>query len=340
MIETDPSRHFHVVRGGGGVRCAGAMKKIALIYNPVSGQLSSRRAKIIKDALAILREAGIEVEAFETIAPGSATQFAQQAVGKGWDAVLACGGDGTMHEVLQALVGTKVALGVVPLGTANVLAQALGLGNSAIKAVRKLVSAKNISVPVGRIYFHDQQGTEQTRYFTVAAGIGADALLMARMDKKLKRRLGYVLYLIEGFRIWATGPFPLFHAHIQANGDPEPQLAEVSQILAVRVRSFGGALGVLTPGSTLRGEDLRLIAFKTRSRMRYFRFLIATLAGRQTFSNEIEILNAHSVECLPRNGSSETVYAEADGEWLGSLPVRIEIASERLTLLAPADAQP
>lgn len=340
MIETDLLRQVRVARWGGVVCCTDAMQKVALIYNPASGQLSSRRAKIISQALAILRKAGIEVEAFETNAPGSATQFARQAVDGGFDAVLACGGDGTMHEVLQALVGTQVALGVVPLGTANVLAQALGLGNSAIKAVRKLVTARPIDVPVGRIHFRDPQGAEQVRYFTVAAGIGADALLMARMDKKLKRRLGYVLYIIEGFRVWATGPFPLFHVRIQANGDQEPQLAEVSQVLVVRVRSFGGALGVLTPGSTLRGEDLRILVFKTRSRMRYFRFLIATLAGRQTFSDEIEILNAHSVECLPRNGASETVYAEADGEWLGSLPARIEIASERLTLLAPADAQP
>jgi diacylglycerol kinase (ATP) len=316
------------------------MQNIALIYNPVSGQLSSRRQHVVADALAVLRGAGVKVEAFETIAPGSATEYARQAIDSGCDAVLACGGDGTMHEVLQALVGTQVALGVVPLGTANVLAQALDLGTSAAKAVRKLLSAQPIAVPVGRIHYRNEKGEEQSRYFTVAAGIGADALLMARMDKKLKRRLGYILYMIEGFRVWATGPFPLFHVRIQSNGDSEPQLAEASQVLAVRVRSFGGALGVLTPGSTLRGEDLRLVAFKTRSRVRYLNFLLATLAGRQTFNREIEILNADSIECLPRNGSSVEVYAEADGEWLGALPVRLEIAPEKLHLLVPPSARP
>lgn len=316
------------------------MNKVALIYNPASGQLSSHRAKIIGEVLEVLRPAVETVESYETSGPGSATEFARQAITNGCDAVLACGGDGTMHEVLQALVGTDVALGVVPLGTANVLAQALGLGTSAIKAARKLVNARRISVPVGRIYYRNESGEECARYFTVAAGIGADALLMARMDKKLKRRLGYVLYLLEGFRVWATGPFPLFLARIQSNEEAEPQIAEVSQVLAVRVRSFGGALGVLTPGSTLRGEDLRLLAFKTRSRLKYLRFLLATLAGRQTFSKEIEILNASSVECLPRNGSWHKVHAEADGELLGTLPVRVEIAAERLTLLAPPEATP
>lgn len=315
------------------------MRNVALIYNPASGQNSWRRSQVVAEALAVLRAAGITAEAFETQAPGSATEYVDQAIARGCDTILACGGDGTVHEVLQRLVGTEIALGVVPLGTANVLAQALGLGTSAVKAVCMLLAARPLAVPVGRIHFRDRSGAACTRYFTVAAGIGADALLMARMDAKLKRRLGYLLYVIEGFRVWATGPFPLFHARLQQNGASEPRLEEVSQILAVRVRSFSGALGVLTPGSSLRGGELRLLAFKTRSRWRYLRFLLATLAGRQTFSDAIELLNADSVDCLPRNGSSAEVHAEADGEWLGWLPARLEIAPLTLTLLVPPGAQ-
>lgn len=315
------------------------MRKVALIYNPASGQHSSRRTHVVAEALAILRGAGIEAEAYETNAPGSATQFADEAMMRGCDTILACGGDGTVHEVMQQLVGTEVALGVVPLGTANVLAQSLGLGTNAVKAVCVLLAAEPRAVPVGRIHFRDKDGAEQVRYFTVAAGIGADALLMARMDAKLKRKLGYVLYVIEGFRVWATGPFPLFHARLKANGG-EARVEEVSQVLAVRVRSFGGALGVLTPGSTLLAGDIRLLAIKTRSRWRYLRFLLATVAGRQTFSDAFELLNVDSVECLPRNGSSHAVYAEADGEWLGTLPARMEIAPLKLNLLVPTNAKP
>jgi diacylglycerol kinase (ATP) len=315
------------------------MQNVALIYNPASGQHSPGRAQVIADALEVLRGAGVEAEAFETHAPGSATQFAEEAIARGCDTILACGGDGTVHEVLQQLVGTDVALGVVPLGTANVLAQSLGLGTHAVKAVRALLDAEPLAVPVGRIHFCDRDGTKQTRYFTVAAGVGADALLMARMDAKLKRRLGYLLYVIEGFRVWATGPFPLFLARLKANGG-EARVEAVSQVLAVRVRSFGGALGVLTPGSTLLAGDIRLLAIKTRSRWRYLRFLLATVAGRQTFSDAFELLNVDSVECLPRNGSSHAVYAEADGEWLGTLPARMEIAPLKLHLLVPTNAKP
>lgn len=316
------------------------MRRVALIYNPASGQHSGRRASYIQKAIAVLREAGIEADALETHAPGSGKSLALAAVRQGYDAVLACGGDGTVHEALQPLVGTRVALGVVPLGTANALAQNLGLSRNPVKAVRTLIKAKPVEVPVGRIFFQEKNGAEGWRYFTVAAGIGADALLMSSMDPELKRRYGYALYMLEAFKIWATNPFPLFDAALSNNGDGSPRVEQVSQLLAVRIRSFGGALGVLAPGATLRKRNLSLIAFKTRSRLQYLRFLLATIVGRQTFSRTIELLDADAVECRPLNGSKSSVFVEADGEVLGALPARIELARETLHLLVPPGAEP
>ena len=316
------------------------MRRVALIYNPASGQHSGRRASYIQSALAVLRKAGIEAEALETHAPGSAKSLALAAVRQGYDAVLACGGDGTVHEALQSLVGTKVALGVVPLGTANALAQNLGLGTNPVKAVRALLNANPVEVPVGRIFFQEKNGAQGWRYFTVAAGIGADALLMSSMDPALKRRFGYALYMIEAFKIWVSHAFPLFDASFSINGNGEPRVEQVSQLLAVRIRSFGGALGVFAPGATLHKKDLSIVAFKTRSRMQYFRFLVALLLGRQTFSRSIELLDADAVECRPTNGSKISVFVEADGEVLGLLPARIEVARETLNLLVPRGAQP
>jgi len=316
------------------------MRRVALIYNPASGQHSRRRSASVRNILAVLRKAGIEADALETHAPGSGKSLALAAVRQGYDAVLACGGDGTVHEVLQSLVGTDVALGVVPLGTANALAQNLGLGRDPLKAVNALVTARQVEVPVGRIYFQEKKGAQGWRYFTVAAGIGADALLMSSMDPELKRRYGYALYILEAFKIWATNPFPLFDASFSINGNGTPRVEQVSQLLAVRIRSFGGALGELAPGATLRKKDLSLVAFKTRNRIDYLRFLLATIIGRQTFSRTIELLDADSVECRVLNGSKSSVFVEADGEVLGALPARMEVAREKLMLLMPPGAQP
>lgn len=324
----------------GGSREGLAMRRVAFIYNPVSGQYSARRATIIEEAVAVFRQAAIEVQAYETSGPGSGTARAAQAIREGFDAVVACGGDGTVHEVAQSLVGSNVALGVIPLGTANALAANLGLIARPAKVARTLLDAQPVRVPVGRIHYHDGAGQPASRYFVIAAGVGPDALLMSRLDAGLKRRLGYVLYLIEAAKLWATHPFPLFEAALAPNGNGAGRVIEVSQLLAVRVRSFGGALRQLVPGATLRDRSLHLIAFGTRSRLHYLKFLLAVVAGRQTFNGAIQLLKTDAVECRPRNGSQETMFVEADGEVLGSLPVTIEVVPQSLTLLMPPGAQP
>jgi len=316
------------------------MRRVALIYNPASGQGSSRRRLAIEQAAAVLRGAGIEAETLETMAPGNAGSLADEAVRRGCDTIIACGGDGTVHEVLQSLVGTDLALGVIPLGTANALAANLGLQMSPVRAMRKLLTAEPIRVPVGRISYKNGTGETHARYFTVAAGVGADALFLSRLDAGLKRRLGYVLYLVEGFKVWATHSFPLFEAAFEECGSRSPRTVEISQLLAIRIRDFGGVLHNLAPGATLHNDGLRLVAFKTRSRYRYFRFLLAVMFGRQTFKHQIELLDAVSVECRPRNGSRGQVFAEADGELLGHLPVKIDIVPQAVTLLIPPNARP
>jgi YegS/Rv2252/BmrU family lipid kinase len=316
------------------------MRRVALIYNPASGQHWWGRVHVIARAAAALRDAGIEVEILETQGAGSAETLAKDAMLRGFDTMIACGGDGTVHEILQQVVGTDVALGVLPLGTANALAANLGLLSSPVKAVRKLLAARRVRVPVGRIAYRARTGDTHKRYFTVAAGVGADALFLSRLDAGLKRRLGYLLYLMEAARVWATHSFPLFEAVFEECASSRPRTVEVSQLLAVRIRDFGGVLHNLAPGATLHNDGLRLVAFKTRSRYQYLRFLLAVVFGRQTFNGQIELLDAVSVECRPRNRSRTRIFAEADGELLGQLPVRIEIVPDAVTLLIPPNARP
>lgn len=315
------------------------MRRVALLENPASGSIVVRRKRVVRTAVTALERAGIEVEHIVLDGPGSGARLARKAIEHGCGTILVCGGDGTVHEILQAVVGTNVALGVLPLGTANALAANLGLAGSPERAIRALLQAAPVEVPVGRITYRAADGTEQSRYFTVAAGVGPDALLMARMDPVLKRRLGYVLYLIEAWRIWAQYPFPLFEARL-VETDGTVRTVHASQILAVRIRSFGGVLGTLAPGATLHSRELSLVAFKTRRKMRYLRFLFAVMASRQTFSKEVELIRARSVECFPSERPDEPLFVEADGEVLGRAPVRLEMADETLTLLVPAHAKP
>lgn len=312
------------------------MRRVALIYNPASGQRPERRAARIAKVVAVLQGAGIEVKVIATESPESAGFQAQEAVHDGFDTILACGGDGTVHETLQQLVGGSAALGVIPMGTANALATDLGLPANPVKAVTMLLAAEPVRVSVGQVFYRALDGQSRSRYFVVAAGVGADGLFFSRLDSRLKQRLGYLLYLIEALRLWATHTFPIFSAAFAQTGGTTPRVEEVTQILAVRISNFGGLVHNLAPGAAIGNENLHVIAFKTRSRLRYLRFMVAVWFRRHTYSNTIELVDCSAVECAALAASKEQSFVEADGELLGTLPVRIEVVPQSLTLLIPS----
>jgi YegS/Rv2252/BmrU family lipid kinase len=313
-----------------------AIKRAALIYNPASGQQPWKRAARIAQAIAVLRSAGVEVETIATESPESAAEQARQAVRDGCDTIIACGGDGTVHETLQGLVGTTdAALGVIPMGTANALAADLGIPSAAAKAARSLLDAVPVRVPVGRVFYRDANGAERSRYFIVAAGVGVDAHFFSRLDSKLKQRFGYLAYLVEALRLWASHTFPMFRTSI-TDATGAQRSAEASQLLAVRISNFGGLVQDLVPGAALSNRHLRVVAIQTQSRLRYLRFMVAVWFRRHNYGRTIELIKASTVTCEELDGARAGTFVEADGELLGSVPARIEVVPDALTLLVPA----
>ena len=311
------------------------MRRVALIYNPASGQRQERRSSVIADVVDILQGAGIEVTVIATESPESAGIQAKQAVMSGCDTVIACGGDGTAHEVIQTLVGGDAILGVIPMGTANALATDLGLPSSPVRAAKKLLSATPKRVSVGRVFYRDLADRPRSRYFVVAAGVGVDGVFFSRLDSRLKQKLGYLMYLIEALRLWATHTFPFFRATFRRTHDSSPRSVEASQILAVRISDFGGLVRNLAPGAALGNENLHVIAFKTRSRLRYLRVMVAVWFQSHTYSDVVELVDCSAVECNDLEDSKVKSFVEADGELLGTLPVKIEVVPQSLTLLVP-----
>src|ERR1700757_3922089 len=98
------------------------MRKAALLYNARSGGRRAQRDSDLRDSLSVLAGAGVEASVIVTQSSADAAQQARKAIIEGCDTIFACGGDGTIHDILQGMMGTRVALGVVPMGTANALA--------------------------------------------------------------------------------------------------------------------------------------------------------------------------------------------------------------------------
>jgi YegS/Rv2252/BmrU family lipid kinase len=311
------------------------MRKAMLLYNPLSGRRCGRRLADVDAALSVLRSAGVEASAEPTRAAADATDQIKQAIAEGCDTVFACGGDGTVNDVLQGLVGTHIALGIIPLGTANCLAHDLRLPLSPAGAAQAALTAKPRRIAVGHIEYQNFAGNRAQRYFTVTVGIGADANLFYKLDPLMKRRLGMAAYVAKATRVWLTHRMENFSVEVEELG--QTCRAEVSQLLAVRIGDFGGVLRQLAPGASLERDDLRLVLFHTRSRLAYLRYVLRGLFGTKWKVPGIELL--HSATAICRDAALTTtksrILVEADGELLGTLPAKISIVRDAVTLLGP-----
>jgi diacylglycerol kinase (ATP) len=318
------------------------MRKAMLLYNPLSGRRRESCLADVEAALSVLRKAGVEASASPTRAASDATDQTRQAIAAGCDTVFACGGDGTIHDVLQGLVGTKAALAIIPLGTANSLAHDLGWPLSPADAARAALTAKPRRIAVGQISYQDFAGNRATRYFTVLVGIGVDAYLFYKLAPLAKQRFGMAAYCAKATRLWLTHKMESFEVEIteEIAGKRQRRKAEVSQLLAVRIRNFGGVLRQLAPGASLDRDDLRLVLFHTHSRVAYLRYVLRGLLGVDWKVPGIELI--HSTSAICRDVASSTgagtkprIFVEADGELLGTLPAEISIVCDAVTLLAP-----
>ncbi len=316
------------------------MRRAVLLYNPRSGGAHARREAIIDRTVAAFRAFGVEAEKEATLGPRQAGEQAKRLAEEGFDGIIACGGDGTVHDVLQGVAGTRASLGVIPLGTANSLAQDLGLSSDPTKAAAQLVEASSRHVAVGQIQF--QHGVERrTHYFTVAAGIGMDAALFYKINAEFKQRWGMAAYVAQSLRMWALETFHPFVAEWFDTDAQRERSEVVTQLLVVRIANFGGVLNRLAPGADLLRDDFRLVLFKTASKARYLRFSMGRLMNRDWRDPLIELVHASEIKCVPyesEKGKSPVIYAEADGELLGRLPVSINAIPNALNLLVPKTA--
>jgi len=315
------------------------MRKAALLYNPDSGG-SKQRRKELQSALEILKGGGVEAELFPTDSQDHAGDETRRAIAAGCDTIFACGGDGTIHNIAQVLANSAVVLGILPMGTANALAHDLGLPLTVAGAVKAALTAAPRRIALGRVACLGLDGVSVTRYFVVAAGVGVDAHLFYKLHTGVKQRLGMGAYYAKAWHLWFTYPMPRFRVEYVESGTDAPKQADVSELLAVRIRQFGGVVQELAPGASLDRDDARLILCRTGSRLAYLAFVARSLLRRAWKIPGIDLAFSAQASCdylLPSSPSDppRKIYVEADGELLGSLPAEISVVPDALSLLAP-----
>src|SRR5258706_1528359 len=166
--------------------------RVLLIVNPAS----RRAARMRRKALKAFAEAAVECDAMSTEAPGHAATIAKTHAHK-YDAVFTLGGDGTVMEVLGALGHQGPPVGVLAGGTANVVARTFRIPLNPARAVPILLNGDEARIDLGRL--------GDGRRFAIGVGVGLDATMISEAPARLKKRFGFMAYVIGGFK---TGAFP------------------------------------------------------------------------------------------------------------------------------------
>ena len=315
------------------------MRKAALLYNPDSGGSGAKRLRKLESALALLRGAGVEADLVPSESRDRAGELARRASDSGCDTIVACGGDGTIHNIAQALANTPIALGVLPMGTANALAHDLGLPRDVVAAARILLNATPRRIALGQVKYVDLRGQAGARYFLITAGVGVDAHLFYKLLTGTKQRMGMAAYYAKAWHLWFTYAMPRFQVSYYELESPEPKSAALTELLAVRIRNFGGVVRELAPGAALERDDLRLILAHTDRRLYYLGYVTRRMLGWGWRVPGVELVYSKKASCgyqaQAAAPAGRRIYVEADGELLGTLPAEITVAPDALTLLMP-----
>jgi YegS/Rv2252/BmrU family lipid kinase len=264
------------------------------------------------------------LETVSTKGPGDATRVAAQAVKDGVTQVIVYGGDGTINEALQGLVGSTVRLAILPGGTANVLARELNIPLRAEVAAEVIARGNVRRVHVGLAIDEEQR---RRRYFLLMAGIGLDAAVVLRVDPKLKRRLGRGAF-------WLTGLSQLANWHpVPFQMEVNNQTYQATFATVGNAPTYGGDL-TITPGASLDDPEFEICIVQTTSRVRYLRLLSAAMRrGLRPNSNGVCFVRTKMARAVG------TVPVQVDGEVIGVLPMRFEVASESIEIVVPGEEQ-
>jgi len=295
------------------------MKRARLIYNPTSGREILKRN--LPEILEKLEVAGFEASCHATTGAGDATKAAQLAVERQYDVVIAAGGDGTIHEIVNGLADQEYRpkLGIIPAGTTNDFARALQIPRDIGPAVDIITRGELIPVDIGRI---------NDRYFINIAGGGRITEITYEVPSKLKTMLGQLAYYLKGMEMIPS----IKASDLRIEDDGKLFEGEAMMFLVGLTNSIGG-FEKLAPDSSINDGLFSLLILKKVNLAEFIR--ISSLAVRGEHVNDPNVIytQANRIKVY----SSEKVQLNLDGEFGGLLPAEFENLYRHLEVFVPLD---
>lgn len=295
-----------------------ARQRLAIIHNPAAGHGSRSRLRAVTDRL---RDLGVRPALVPTSGPGDAIAIAARLDASHWDAVVVAGGDGTINEVVNGLaagrhVGAIPPLGVIPLGTANVLARELELPTAADALAALLVRG-----PVLPIHIPSANG----RLLVMMAGVGFDAYVCARVDRRLKRALGQGAYWLTLLPACVQFPRRSYRVEIDGVG------YKAASLVIANGHAYGGNYSC-APSARLTEPTLQVCLFRRAGPLAIARYGMALVDDSLPRRPDIDIVPARRI--VVSDDSREPV--QCDGDLVTRLPLCVEADAARLRVIAPA----
>jgi YegS/Rv2252/BmrU family lipid kinase len=295
--------------------------RTCVIFNPAARGNKARHFRRQLDAI------GSQCALKATAAPGDARRLAAEAVGEGFDLIVAAGGDGTVNETVNGLGDApdgfaRTRLGVLPLGTVNVFARELGLPLHIDRAWEILQQGHETRIDLPRVEFLEQ-GVRRRQYFVQLAGAGFDARAIELVHWSLKKKIGPLAYIFAGLKVLCEKK-PKIVLHV--NG----QCLAGELILIGNGRFYGGPFAIF-PQADLRDGSLDVCILQQVNWPTLFRCISSLLVRQKLPSGLVQRFHTANFELA---GDISAPF-ELDGEWIGHLPVTFFVERERLRVVAP-----
>ncbi len=302
---------------GNGIDRLGRARRLLVIHNPMAGRRA--KGKLLRWKIE-LRRFGAEVTLVETAGPRHAVALAAAADPERFDAVAVAGGDGTINEAVNGLMVSKLPLALLPLGTANVLANELDLPQEIDALAQIAAFAPSRPVLPGEIVTAER--AEPWR-FLLMAGVGFDAEVVAHLDLRLKRHIGKGAYVLGSLAQLMRHRAPCLPAVLDG-------LAEEAASLVVARAHFYGGRFVLAPAARLDQPRLHAVLFPEKSRFAALRYMAAVVLGRLARQRDVEVRPAEQIELRGPRGAP----VQVDGDIRAYLPARIRLAATPIEIIA------